>query len=150
VPSAAPRHTSQQYDIIASRPQVFLRAGLSSPILGSILVGAINLGFTAGAATLMDRWGRKPLLQASFGGMAASLALVGAAIFLPSECAGQPARGGAGGEGRGLFRPRHGQSAAHRRPTRNAMAPPILDPAAAPAASVAVPLSQRAPWCRVC
>ncbi|KIZ00413.1 sugar transporter, partial [Monoraphidium neglectum] len=70
--------------VIYYSSMVFLRAGLSSPILGSILVGAINLGFTAGAATLMDRWGRKPLLQASFGGMAASLALVGAAIFLPT------------------------------------------------------------------
>jgi hypothetical protein len=87
-------------------PQVFLRAGLKSPILGSILVGAINLGFTAAAATLMDRWGRKPLLQASFCGMAASLAAVAAATFVSGagglfgERGRRRALGGRAGAGR--------------------------------------------------
>ncbi|GBF90824.1 plastidic glucose transporter [Raphidocelis subcapitata] len=62
---------------------VFLRAGLKSPILGSILVGAINLAFTGVASALMDRRGRKPLLQVSFAGMAVSLAAVAAAGALP-------------------------------------------------------------------
>ncbi|KAI8471190.1 MAG: general substrate transporter [Monoraphidium minutum] len=71
--------------VIYYSSMVFLRAGLKSPILGSIFVGAINLGFTAAAAALMDRWGRKPLLQASFGGMAAALAAVAAAVLIPSS-----------------------------------------------------------------
>jgi hypothetical protein len=36
--------------------QVFQRAGLSSPILGSIFMGLINVGVTLLAASLMDRW----------------------------------------------------------------------------------------------
>lgn len=67
------------------QPQVFLRAGLKSPIVGSILVGAINLGFTLLAASLMDARGRKPLLQISFGGMAAALAAVAVTGMLPCE-----------------------------------------------------------------
>jgi len=70
--------------VIYYSSMVFLRAGLKSPILGSILVGAINLSFTAVAAALMDRRGRKPLLQASFGGMAAALAAVALAVAVPS------------------------------------------------------------------
>lgn len=64
---------------------MFLRAGLHSPIVGSILVGAINLGFTAAAAPLMDARGRKPLLLASFLGMAAALAAVAAVAAAPGE-----------------------------------------------------------------
>lgn len=71
--------------VIYYSSMVFLRAGLKSPILGSILAGAINLGFTAVAATLMDRRGRKPLLQASFAGMAVSLVAVAVAILVPAR-----------------------------------------------------------------
>jgi hypothetical protein len=47
--------------------QVFHRAGLSSPILGSILVGVLNVGITLLAAGLMDRYAliSPPSLSAS-------------------------------------------------------------------------------------
>ncbi len=87
--------------VIYYSSMVFLRAGLKSPILGSIFVGVINLGFTAVAAALMDRRGRLPLLQLSFGGMAASLGAVALAVAVPSEFSfwGAPVSGW-GGRGR--------------------------------------------------
>ena len=42
--------------------QVFTRAGLQSPILGSIIVGCVNVAGTGVAAYLMDRLGRRVLL----------------------------------------------------------------------------------------
>ncbi len=65
--------------------QVFTRAGLQSPVVGSILMALVNLAFTLLAASLMDRMGRKPLLIVSFAGMAACLAGVAIVIYVPSE-----------------------------------------------------------------
>jgi hypothetical protein len=38
-------------------PQVFAAAGLKSPIAASIITGGVNLLFTIGAASVMDRCG---------------------------------------------------------------------------------------------
>lgn len=125
---ASPPHTlanTPRCQIHATSAQVFLKAGLKSPIVGSILVGAINLGFTAGAATLMDRWGRKPLLQASFAGMAASLAAVAAAIFLPSERPLAASRAALGGWRRGG---RCGRALARRPDALRGCAVPLVQP----------------------
>ncbi len=65
--------------------QVFTRAGLSSPILGSIIVGCVNVAGTVVAAYLMDRTGRRPLLIISHAGMAISLISISLAKFLPCE-----------------------------------------------------------------
>jgi MFS family permease len=62
--------------VIYYSSMVFLRAGMRSPVAGSVLVGAVNLAFTVAAAPLLDRRGRRPLLRASFLGMAAALAAV--------------------------------------------------------------------------
>ena len=63
--------------------QVFAQAGLESPVLGSVLMGIVNL-FGSGLATLlMDRAGRRPLLLASHAGMGACLAALSAAFVLP-------------------------------------------------------------------
>jgi hypothetical protein len=66
-------------------PQVFQKAGLESPILGSILMGLVNVGFTLLAASMMDKRGRVPLLQFSYAGMAACLVAVAAAIYAPTS-----------------------------------------------------------------
>lgn len=65
--------------------QVFARAGLRSPILGSIVVGCVNVAGTGVAAYLMDRLGRRPLLILSHAGMAISLISISVARFLPCE-----------------------------------------------------------------
>ncbi|KAL3148888.1 hypothetical protein ABBQ32_001758 [Trebouxia sp. C0010 RCD-2024] len=62
---------------------VFARAGLRSPILGSIVVGCVNVAGTGVAAYLMDRLGRRPLLILSHAGMAISLISISVARFLP-------------------------------------------------------------------
>ncbi|DBB09503.1 TPA: hypothetical protein ACH3X3_008063 [Trebouxia sp. C0006] len=64
---------------------VFTRAGLSSPIIGSIIVGCVNVVGTGVAAYLMDKTGRRPLLIASHAGMAISLISISLAKFLPRE-----------------------------------------------------------------
>jgi len=65
--------------------QVFTRAGLSSPIIGSIIVGCVNVVGTGVAAYIMDKTGRRPLLIASHAGMAISLISISLAKFLPRE-----------------------------------------------------------------
>ena len=65
--------------------QVFTRAGLSSPVLGSIIVGCVNVAGTGVAAYLMDRLGRRPLLILSHAGMAISLISISVAKFLPCK-----------------------------------------------------------------
>lgn len=68
--------------------QVFQDAGLEWPILGSVLMGALNLGVTLLAASLADTAGRRRLLLISFGGMAAALAAVAALGAVPGLVAG--------------------------------------------------------------
>ncbi|EFN59043.1 hypothetical protein CHLNCDRAFT_137750 [Chlorella variabilis] len=70
--------------IVFFSTEVFEQAGLSSPILGSIAVGATNLTFTIVAAFLMDRAGRRPLIICSFAGMGACLATLSAFMLLPT------------------------------------------------------------------
>lgn len=70
--------------VIYYSSEVFQRAGLQSPILGSILMGLVNVAFTLVAASLMDKMGRKPLLQLSFLGMALSLMGVAVTIYVPT------------------------------------------------------------------
>ncbi len=65
------------------RWQVFRKAGLSSPVLGSIIMGAINLGGTLLAVLLMDRAGRRLLILISHAGMAACLLLISVVAFIP-------------------------------------------------------------------
>ena len=60
--------------------QVFEQAGLKSPILGSIVIGLVNVAGTVVAALVMDRCGRKPLLLISHFGMAVSLASISLAL----------------------------------------------------------------------
>lgn len=52
-------------------------------------MGLINVSFTLVAAAMMDKMGRKPLLQASFAGMAGCLAVVALIIYVPSEYFGK-------------------------------------------------------------
>jgi len=53
--------------------EVFQDAGMSSPIWASILMGAVNVGVSLGAGGALDRVGRRPLMLASYVGMAVCL-----------------------------------------------------------------------------
>ena len=64
---------------------MFSQAGLQSPVLGSVLMGLVNV-FGSGLATvLMDRAGRRPLLLVSHAGMGACLAGLSAAFVIPGK-----------------------------------------------------------------
>jgi MFS family permease len=63
--------------------QVFAKAGLASPVVGSIIVGAVNTGGTLVAALLMDRAGRRQMLLASHVVMALCLAALTTSTYLP-------------------------------------------------------------------
>jgi MFS family permease len=63
---------------------VFRSAGLSSDTLASAAVGLVNLVGTAVAARALDGTGRRPLLLASFCGMAGSMALLALALTAPA------------------------------------------------------------------
>lgn len=74
--------------ILYYAPTIFLKAGYASEsnaLLASLLVGAVNFVFTVIALAAIDRLGRKPLLLLGSGGMAASLAFLGAALVLQGE-----------------------------------------------------------------
>ena len=58
-------------------------AGLRSPVVGSVLVGVMNLAGALLAAALLDRAGRKPLLLVSHAGMGACLVALCLAFALP-------------------------------------------------------------------
>lgn len=67
--------------IIYFAPTIFAKTGIatSSAFLQSVIVGAVNVGFTFVALALIDRIGRKPLMLVGSAGMAVSLfVLVGA------------------------------------------------------------------------
>lgn len=68
--------------------QVFKEAGLKSPVLGSIVMGCINLGSTLLAAALMDRAGRRLLLILSHAGMGTCLLLIAIVSFIPGKSSG--------------------------------------------------------------
>lgn len=65
--------------------QVFAKAGLESPVLGSIIVGAVNVVGTAVAAFLMDHAGRRQLLLVSHVIMTACLAGLAISTWLPCK-----------------------------------------------------------------
>ncbi|KAK9919103.1 hypothetical protein WJX75_009435 [Coccomyxa subellipsoidea] len=62
---------------------VFAKAGLDSPVLGSIIVGSVNVAGTLLAATLMDRAGRRQLLLTSQIVMAVCLFALAVSTYLP-------------------------------------------------------------------
>lgn len=62
--------------------QVFSQAGLKSPVIGSIIVGVVNLVGTGIAVTLMDKLGRRPLLIFSHAGMAVCLVSMSVTKYL--------------------------------------------------------------------
>lgn len=65
-------------------PKVLGAAGFESmgALLGQVGFGLINLTFTFIALTLIDRWGRRPLLVVGMSVVTATLALVGALFYL--------------------------------------------------------------------
>lgn len=65
--------------------QVFKEAGLHTPVVGSIIMGAINICGTLLAAALMDRAGRRLLLLLSYAGMGTCLLLIAIASFIPGN-----------------------------------------------------------------
>ena len=65
--------------------QVFGQAGLKSPVIGSIIVGAVNTVGTSIAVVLMDKLGRRPLLIFSHAGMAVCLLSMSVTKYLHGE-----------------------------------------------------------------
>lgn len=72
--------------VIYYAPEIFQQAGFKSTtaaILATMGVGAVNVIMTFVSLPLLDRWGRRPLLMTSVGGMAVSLFVIMSAFFLP-------------------------------------------------------------------
>ncbi len=70
--------------VIYYAPTIFQHAGLSSgstQVMATIGVGVVNFLVTSLAMTLIDRWGRRPLLIAGFVGTAATLLLIAVAVL---------------------------------------------------------------------
>eukprot|EP00878_Enallax_costatus_P015475 GHUV01016210.1.p1 GENE.GHUV01016210.1~~GHUV01016210.1.p1 ORF type:complete len:748 (+),score=249.62 GHUV01016210.1:490-2733(+) len=63
--------------------KVFAAAGLKSAITASIITGGVNLVFTVASASVLDRFGRKPLLLLSYLGMAFALGAVSGVSVMP-------------------------------------------------------------------
>ena len=61
---------------------ILKNCGVSSPIYATVLVGIVNVLFTAVAAYLVDHAGRKTLLIVSQGGCFASLSILTLAIYI--------------------------------------------------------------------
>jgi SP family galactose:H+ symporter-like MFS transporter len=68
--------------VFSYAPSIMEQTGLSASnsILAALVVAAVNVAATLVALPLVDRVGRRPLLLASLGGMALSLALFGVAF----------------------------------------------------------------------
>ena len=66
---------------------MFAKAGLESPVLGSIIVGSVNVAGTMLAATLMDKAGRRQLLLTSHIVMAVCLSALAVSTYLPCASA---------------------------------------------------------------
>lgn len=72
--------------VIYYAPTIFQYAGLGSSsvqVMATVGVGVVNFLVTILAMTLIDRWGRRPLLVAGFTGTAASLLLIAVATVMP-------------------------------------------------------------------
>ncbi len=66
-------------------PEIFKTvagAGVDAAMMQTVVVGAVNLGFTVLAVWLVDRLGRKPLMIVGAAGMGVSLAAIGVAAML--------------------------------------------------------------------
>lgn len=77
-------HMSQQFcgiNAVFYYSTDFFRGVIDNPLLGSTLVGAINVIATLAATFLMDQVGRRTLMAVSAGGMIVSTALVVAALL---------------------------------------------------------------------
>lgn len=70
--------------IVFFSSSVFASAGITSDALASAAVGLINVIGTVGAASFMDRAGRKQLLKLSFTGMGLSMLIMSLGLALPS------------------------------------------------------------------
>ncbi len=70
--------------ILYYAPTIMEETGLSASnaIFYSVFIGVINVAMTVVSTKLVDRVGRKPLLVVSLAGMAASIAMLGAAFAL--------------------------------------------------------------------
>ncbi len=64
--------------------EIFKKMGseTNAALLQTVIVGAVNLGFTVVAIWTVDRWGRKPLMMVGSAGMGISLLAMGLAAFL--------------------------------------------------------------------
>jgi SP family galactose:H+ symporter-like MFS transporter len=73
--------------IIYYSATIFENTGLeaSEAIVGSLVIGAINVAMTVVSIRLVDRRGRRPLLRLSLTGMIVTLALLGLTFELPVE-----------------------------------------------------------------
>ena len=70
--------------VIYYAPTIFQHAGLdgqSTQVMATVGVGLVNFAVTILAMTLIDRWGRRPLLIAGFVGTAATLLLIAVAVL---------------------------------------------------------------------
>ncbi|MDP7975486.1 MAG: sugar porter family MFS transporter [Thermoprotei archaeon] len=80
--------------VIYYAPTIFQLAGFvsaSAAIFATVGVGVVNVLVTLGALFLIDRVGRRPLLEISLSGMAASLVLLALAFSLRSSLTGPAA-----------------------------------------------------------
>mmetsp|Transcript_24521 Transcript_24521/g.33814 ORF Transcript_24521/g.33814 Transcript_24521/m.33814 type:complete len:554 (+) Transcript_24521:139-1800(+) len=73
--------------VIYFSSSVFRAAGVQSDVLASAGVGLVNVIATVAAGGVIDRLGRKPLLVASFSGMAVSMLLLAMAMSVPALAA---------------------------------------------------------------
>jgi MFS transporter, SP family, galactose:H+ symporter len=73
--------------IIYYSATIFERTGLeaSEAIVGSLVIGVINVAMTVVSIRLVDRRGRRPLLRLSLTGMTLTLLLIGLTFALPFE-----------------------------------------------------------------
>jgi sugar porter (SP) family MFS transporter len=73
--------------VIYYAPTIFRHAGLGSDkanVIATVGVGLVNFLVTILAMTLIDRWGRRPLLSVGFAGTAATLILIAVAAMNPN------------------------------------------------------------------
>lgn len=68
-------------------PEIFknIGAGTESALLQTVIVGAVNAGFTVVAIWAVDTLGRRPLMLIGAGGMGAGLATIGLAFYFNQQ-----------------------------------------------------------------
>lgn len=72
--------------VIYYAPTIFRHAGLgseSTQVMATVGVGLVNFLVTILAMTLIDSWGRRPLLMMGFAGAAVTLLLIAVAVLVP-------------------------------------------------------------------